>query len=320
MATRIDKWREARLMATSIAAALETAQARFVLITSPSARNGKSLFVDLLQREFHALGLTRFLLMDWPDLVHYSPGASDDTIVLIDGPPLTEGEGIMQIPAEWLAALDGALIVVNKRKTRRDDLEQSVSWLRATGIEPLGLIWNEHGLPPLTDALRRWRDLYEQVREERRQRKAPKSRPPRAHQQGQPGQEQSGLQAFGLDLAAQPAAERDPANPGTTPARPAGVAPVDLVATQTGHVVASDDILESAPLAGGGARSGDPATAPIQPRSTVNLGPREQGPAAGVGVEQPPDAGASGPTTNKQGALVRPAAPRPPRGRFRGDT
>ncbi len=156
MPITIDQWREVRLLATSVAAALEDAGARFVLVTSPTAGDGKSLLVRALHHEFQSMGMSRFHLMGWEDLTRDEPRLDDEqTIVLIDGPPLGEGDGVLRLPPDWLQAFDGALIVVQKRVSNRADLEQAVAWLRATGIQPLGVVWNEHGHPPIGSALRR---------------------------------------------------------------------------------------------------------------------------------------------------------------------
>ena len=42
-----------------------------------------------------------------------------------------------------------ALLMVNARKTLREDLETSAQWLREAGLPPLGIVWNEKGLPPV---------------------------------------------------------------------------------------------------------------------------------------------------------------------------
>lgn len=158
MPISIDQWREVRLLATSVAAALEGAGAKFVLVTSPLAGEGKSLLVRALEHEFHAMAMSRFHVMDWKDLERYEPRLDDPhMVVLVDGPPLGEGDGVLRLPADWLQAFDGALVVVKKRSTGRADLQQALGWLKAAGIPPVGVIWNQHGLPPLGSVLRRWR-------------------------------------------------------------------------------------------------------------------------------------------------------------------
>ncbi len=161
MASALDQSRRDRLMATRIAAALDAADAHYVLITSPGHREGRTYLCHTLQREFRALGWRRFVFLSWQELEEHHPrDHGRSTTVIVDGPPIAEGPGVLGIPPAWLEALDGALVVARKRVTNRSDLAQTVAWLEATHIPPVGVVFNEQGFPQL----RQWLESLRRTR------------------------------------------------------------------------------------------------------------------------------------------------------------
>ncbi len=171
--------REGRKLATQVAAAIERSGARFVLLTSVDANDGKSFLADLLAEEWASTAMERFDVFDWSRLTtlipaDFTPGAdrvlltpdghhdritqADDAVVVVDGPPMLAGDEVLDIPPLWMEAFDGAVLVVMKRRTMATKLEEAVAWLEAANIQPLGIVWNQHHFPPVLDVLDRWRE------------------------------------------------------------------------------------------------------------------------------------------------------------------
>lgn len=147
--THVDQWRQARQLTTAIADAVGRAGVRYVLVTSAGRGDGKTLLVNLVEQELRRMATGQYVVLSWELLGDFRPGDfPSPTVVLVDGPPMREGGGILQIPHAWMEAFEGALVIVMKRVTPRADLEDVVSWLGSAGIRPLGVVWNEFRFPP----------------------------------------------------------------------------------------------------------------------------------------------------------------------------
>jgi Mrp family chromosome partitioning ATPase len=160
----------ARRLAVKVTAAIAESGRRAILLTSPNEGDGKSFLVRILAPELEKVAPHRFHLISAGELAEVNPWAPpDDRILLVDGPAVLEGAGFLNIRKGWISAFDGALVVAVARKTKRQDLEETISWLNASKIPPIGLIWNEVVCPPLGTrlriALRRLRRLVSKSRE-----------------------------------------------------------------------------------------------------------------------------------------------------------
>jgi Mrp family chromosome partitioning ATPase len=140
----------ARRIATQVVAATVTAGAKSVLICSVDSGAGKSTFLQLVAPELQHSAEVPVMVFDYRELAAIAPPTeADDVLVYVDGPAMIGSEEILQVPDAWMRAFSGAIIVVNNRKTDRDGLTECVAWLRASGITPLGVIYNEFGVPPV---------------------------------------------------------------------------------------------------------------------------------------------------------------------------
>jgi hypothetical protein len=156
---RVERQLLARRVAVHIAAAIEEAGARFVLLTSPGPGEGKTTFMDLVGHELAHFTTPPYHLLRHDALDAPPSSFEGERVLLVHGPPMLHGEEILNLRDDWMDAFDGALIVVMGRRTRRDDLRRALAWLEAVDIRPLGLIYNEVIAPPFgarLDALRRW--------------------------------------------------------------------------------------------------------------------------------------------------------------------
>ena len=140
--------RRRRQLAASILQQL--GQKDCVLVTSAEHGAGRTTLLSDLRPHFEHLAAGKVciaplsVVADDPSR-HIVPGR----LLLIDGPPVQDGMAILGISRDWLSRIDGSLLMVNARKTLREDLETSAQWLREAGLPPLGIVWNEKGLPPV---------------------------------------------------------------------------------------------------------------------------------------------------------------------------
>lgn len=155
----------ARRVAVKVSAAIAESGKRAILLTSPYEGDGKSFLLGILAPELEKVAPYRFHILSASELTEVNPWAPpDDRVLLVDGPAVLEGRGFLNIRKGWISAFDGALVVAVARKTKRQDLEETVSWLNASKIPPIGLIWNEFVCPPLGTRLRfAWRRLFRLV-------------------------------------------------------------------------------------------------------------------------------------------------------------
>ncbi len=172
--------REGRKLATQIAAAINQSGAKFVLLTSVDEGDGKTFLAKMLRREWSSSAMERLDIVDWSRLAtlipaDFTPAADhmvlgpdgrptlapvvDEATIVVDGPPMLAGDEILDIPPLWMEAFDAAVVVVMKRRTLMHKVEETIEWLRAADITPIGVVWNEHHFPPVLgrlSSLREW--------------------------------------------------------------------------------------------------------------------------------------------------------------------
>lgn len=145
--------REMSRLAAGFVAATEAAGARCILATAVSGRDGVGTvvpgLVDALSE--HSVRPIRFMRWGWLQKVEpFTLTPSEMVIVL--GPPMLEGDEFLDIPHVWMEQFDASVLVVGRRRTRRDDLAVASRWLRDAGLPPLGVIINATPLPPVSFA------------------------------------------------------------------------------------------------------------------------------------------------------------------------
>jgi hypothetical protein len=151
---RIEPRLVARKLAVQLCAAVEASGKRVILVTSPNADEGKTFLMRLVGPELERVAPNRFRVLGASELENENPWhAPDDRVLLVDGPPMLEGDGFLELRKGWVSAFEGALIVVMKRRTTRVELEETVDWLKAAKIPPLGVVWNEWACPTLRNRL-----------------------------------------------------------------------------------------------------------------------------------------------------------------------
>jgi hypothetical protein len=147
----------ARKLAVQISAAIAESGKRIILVPSPSQGEGKTHLVGLIAPELERIAPYRFLVTSAAELSGLNPWhVPEDRVVLVDGPAMLEGEGFLKLRKGWMSAFEGSLIVVMGRKTTVEGLEETVNWLNASKIPPIGVVWNEYFCPPLGDRFRAW--------------------------------------------------------------------------------------------------------------------------------------------------------------------
>ena len=144
----------ARRLAVRVVAAINDSGKNLILVTSPTKGAGKSLFVSLVAPELERVAPHRFHVLSTDELASMNPFAPpDDRVLLVDGPAMLEQQGVINIRQGWISAFEGSLVLVVGRKTRREDLEETIAWLNASKIPPIGIIWNELVSPSVTDRI-----------------------------------------------------------------------------------------------------------------------------------------------------------------------
>ena len=148
----------ARKMAVSVHAAIRESGCRRVLITSPSKSSGTSHFVRVVAPELHAIAYNEYRFLRPADLEQFAPPREEDPqITLVDGPSMFDGDGLLSVPQDWMAAFDGAILVVMGRRTETEALKESVKWMADSRIKTIGIIWNDYVNPPPELRFRLWK-------------------------------------------------------------------------------------------------------------------------------------------------------------------
>jgi hypothetical protein len=148
-----------RLLAEGVAAALRGSSSRHILIVSARNGDGKSRLFYTLAAVLGAAEPESWRFLDVHTAVDTAPGdipAGCRTI--IDGAALLDGDGGIALTPAWLAAVDGALIVLLAGRTTESEVSHLRARLDVLGIPPVGVVWNDRddrGLPSLLGALRR---------------------------------------------------------------------------------------------------------------------------------------------------------------------
>ncbi len=148
-----------RMLAESVAAALRGTPCRFILVVSARSGDGKSHLFHTLESTLAVAEPQNWCFIDVVTAATVSPSDFPEPCrVVIDGAALLDGDGGIDLDAQWMAALDGALIVLLAGRTTEDEVTQLRSRLDALEIPPVGVVWNDRddrGLPSLLGALRR---------------------------------------------------------------------------------------------------------------------------------------------------------------------
>lgn len=147
----------ARRIAVQLDAAIRRANAHTVLITSPQSGAGKSRFARLVAPHLNVIAPDRYMILGGPELREYDPGRRPDgLVVLVDGPSMLDGDGVLAIPQAWMHAFDASVIVVMGRATRSEALEDTAEWLRNANVPPIGVLYNEFVAPAPMERIRGW--------------------------------------------------------------------------------------------------------------------------------------------------------------------
>lgn len=147
----------ARKLAVSVHATIENANATTVLLTSPANGAGKTKFARAIAPHLATIAPDRYAIYSTNDLADLDPSRrTEGLVVLVDGPAMLDGDGLLRVPQRWMDAFDGALLMVVGRQTRRDDLAESVQWLDRAGVPTLGVLFNEFANPAPMLRARRW--------------------------------------------------------------------------------------------------------------------------------------------------------------------
>jgi hypothetical protein len=148
----------ARRIAVGVHAAIRESGCRRVLVTSPGRACGKSHFVQTITPELNVIAQNAYRFLETEDLKQVTPPQEDDPqIVVVDGPPMFDGNGLLDVPQDWMNSFDGAIMLVMGRRTKSELLEEAVKWMRDSRIQMIGLIWNDYVNPPPDMRIRLWR-------------------------------------------------------------------------------------------------------------------------------------------------------------------
>lgn len=123
---------------------------RLVLVVSPRRGDGKTSLVETIVPILDARGDGRRLVAPWARFAEAQQvRVPDGATVFIDGPPAFDGTALFDVPARRRAVLDGAIIVVRRRRTSAAETERLRDWLVAAGIPVLGVVLNDiDAVPP----------------------------------------------------------------------------------------------------------------------------------------------------------------------------
>lgn len=133
-------------------------ETRFILVTSVDHDAGRTRLLTEMRREAHHMAPGEVEFVSAQNLTRVDPSEFFGyDIVLVDGPPIVDGRGALDIPPRWIEAFDGALLVVVKRRTSRKGLLESREWLEANEVPVIGVVWNEWLSPPLMVAWLRFK-------------------------------------------------------------------------------------------------------------------------------------------------------------------
>ncbi|MFT6399368.1 MAG: hypothetical protein ACJAYU_004133 [Bradymonadia bacterium] len=155
----------ARKLAVSVHAAIRESKCRRILITSPTARSGKTHFTRLLGPELGVIAADEYRFFRHEDLDRIPHPAHDNRqITLVDGPAMFDGDGLLVLPQAWMQCFDGCIIVVMGRHTESEFLQESAKWMSDSRIHVIGLIWNDYLNPPPAMRFKLWRRYFKERR------------------------------------------------------------------------------------------------------------------------------------------------------------
>jgi Mrp family chromosome partitioning ATPase len=156
-----------RRLAEGVAAALRGTSCRYILVVSARHGDGKSHLFATLEAVLAAAEPEAWRFLDVAEAAEIDPGSIEAPCrVLIDGAALLDGDGGISLDERWMAALDGALIVLLAGRTTEAEVAQLRARLDALEIPPVGVVWNDRddsGLKSLLGALKRRASAVRQV-------------------------------------------------------------------------------------------------------------------------------------------------------------
>jgi hypothetical protein len=119
--------------------------------------DGRSTVLEVLREQLVSRFPQSYDVLSWRELQRIAPTEIDSSrVLLIDGPPMLESSSSLDFPADWLARVDGALVVVMGNQSRSSDLTGVAQRLDVLGIAALGVIWNRYAHPGFPTL---WRDF-----------------------------------------------------------------------------------------------------------------------------------------------------------------
>lgn len=147
-----------RRLAVTVHAAIRDSGCDTVLITSPEDRVGKSRLAGVLAPELGEIAPHRYAIISHTELHEYDPyDRPNGVVVLVDGPAMLDGQGLIPLPPVWSNHFDGAIVVVLGRYTESEKLAASIEWLNDAQIHPIGILFNDYWSPPPDQRLLRWK-------------------------------------------------------------------------------------------------------------------------------------------------------------------
>jgi hypothetical protein len=146
-----------------------------LLVTSVGSGDGKTMLCKALYSEAALADERRIAFVSQQYLERVTPDdLAGKPLVIIDGPASIEVDGLSDVPDDWRKVLDGVILVVVKRDTPRDAIEEVRRWLDTNHLPIVAVVWNEYLLPPFGVQLDRFRTWFGRV-VLRRVRKAPRT-------------------------------------------------------------------------------------------------------------------------------------------------
>lgn len=146
----IDRRRKLRHVAANLVDLCRRQELRFVMVTSVARGAGRTRMLDALRGELAAIVPGEVSIVRFDRLRSVTPDQYDNyKLVLIDGPPTTYSDELLDTPRNWSAVIQASLLVIMKRHTRRADVKEASAWLESIGMPVVGVVFNEYVLPPL---------------------------------------------------------------------------------------------------------------------------------------------------------------------------
>ena len=156
--------RQLRQLFADLRRRAKRSETRFFLVTSVDHQAGRTQFLSHMRREAQHMAPGELELVSASNLTRIDPSEFFGyDLVLVDGPPVVDGRGALDIPPRWIEAFEGAIVVVVKRRTSRNGLLETRAWLEANDIPIFGVVWNEWLSPPPMVAWLQVRNVFRRL-------------------------------------------------------------------------------------------------------------------------------------------------------------